>query len=145
MKPSGVILPLIALLVLAGGASAQSQGGPIAAAAAAAHVRLEPRAAQPLNLEACLALAMKNSTRRRVAASSTDVALARQGQAQSSRYPELSASLTATRLDEDPNFIFPTSSIAVPASTMRTSKLIDGVVWDGKNPAAYAGGFKVKA
>ena len=28
---------------------------------------------------------------------------------------------------------------------MRTSKLIDGVVWDGKNPKAYAAGFKLKA
>jgi len=28
---------------------------------------------------------------------------------------------------------------------MRTSKLIDGVVWDGKDPARYADGFKVKA
>jgi nitrate/nitrite transport system substrate-binding protein len=27
---------------------------------------------------------------------------------------------------------------------MRSSKLIDGIVWDGKNPKAYADGFKVK-
>ncbi len=26
---------------------------------------------------------------------------------------------------------------------MRTSKLIDGVVWDGRDPKKYAGGFKV--
>ena len=32
----------------------------------------------------------------------------------------------------------------VPKDLMRTSKLIDGVVWDGKDPAKYAGGFKVK-
>ena len=25
---------------------------------------------------------------------------------------------------------------------MRSSKLIDGVVWDGKDPAKYADGFK---
>ena len=34
---------------------------------------------------------------------------------------------------------------AVPKAEMRSSKLIDGVVWDGKNPKAYADGFKVKA
>jgi len=34
---------------------------------------------------------------------------------------------------------------AVPKSEMRSHKLIDGVVWDGKNPKAYADGFKVKA
>ena len=27
---------------------------------------------------------------------------------------------------------------------MRASKLMDGVVWDGKDPVKYAGGFKVK-
>jgi len=34
--------------------------------------------------------------------------------------------------------------INVPKDPMRTSKLIDGVVWDGKDPAKYADGFKVK-
>ena len=35
--------------------------------------------------------------------------------------------------------------VSVPKSPMRSSKLIDGVVWDGSNPAKYADGFKVKA
>ncbi len=35
--------------------------------------------------------------------------------------------------------------IAVPKDAMRSSKLIDGVVWDGKDPQAYANGFKIKA
>jgi nitrate/nitrite transport system substrate-binding protein len=35
--------------------------------------------------------------------------------------------------------------INVPKDTMRSSKLIDGVVWDGKDPAKYADGFKIKA
>jgi nitrate/nitrite transport system substrate-binding protein len=34
--------------------------------------------------------------------------------------------------------------ISVPKDSLRTSKLIDGVVWDGKNPKAYAAGFKIK-
>lgn len=37
------------------------------------------------------------------------------------------------------------SKTPLPGSDMRSSKLIDGVVWDGKNPRAYADGFKVKA
>lgn len=37
------------------------------------------------------------------------------------------------------------SKTPVPKDTMRTSKLMDGVVWDGKNPKAYADGFKIKA
>jgi nitrate/nitrite transport system substrate-binding protein len=34
---------------------------------------------------------------------------------------------------------------AVPKDAMRSARLIDGVVWDGKDPAKYADGFKVKA
>jgi nitrate/nitrite transport system substrate-binding protein len=33
----------------------------------------------------------------------------------------------------------------VPKSDMRTSKLMDGVVWDGKDPKKYAESFKIKA
>jgi len=32
----------------------------------------------------------------------------------------------------------------VPASPMRASKLMDGAVWDGKDPKAYAAGFTIK-
>jgi nitrate/nitrite transport system substrate-binding protein len=35
--------------------------------------------------------------------------------------------------------------VPLPKSDMRSSKLIDGVVWDGKDPAKYADGFKIKA
>ncbi len=34
--------------------------------------------------------------------------------------------------------------ISVPSDPMRSSKLIDGVVWNGKDPKAYANSFKVK-
>ncbi|MHB1292316.1 MAG: CmpA/NrtA family ABC transporter substrate-binding protein [Sulfuricella sp.] len=33
----------------------------------------------------------------------------------------------------------------IPKDVMRSSKMIDGTVWDGKNPKAYAAGFKVRA
>ena len=33
----------------------------------------------------------------------------------------------------------------IPKSEMRTSKLIDGTVWDGKDPKKYAASFKIKA
>ncbi len=35
--------------------------------------------------------------------------------------------------------------VSLPKSDMRSTKLIDGVVWDGSNPAKYADSFKVKA
>ena len=36
------------------------------------------------------------------------------------------------------------AKVALPKSDMRSSKLIDGVVWDGSNPKAYADSFKIK-
>ena len=36
------------------------------------------------------------------------------------------------------------AKVPVPASAMRSAKLMDGVVWDGKDPKAYAAGFKIK-
>ena len=36
------------------------------------------------------------------------------------------------------------AKISVPKDAMRSVKMIDGVVWDGKDPAKYADGFKVK-
>jgi nitrate/nitrite transport system substrate-binding protein len=37
------------------------------------------------------------------------------------------------------------AKVPLPSSPMRSSKLLDGVVWDGKDPAAYAAAFKVRA
>ncbi|HET9653119.1 MAG TPA: CmpA/NrtA family ABC transporter substrate-binding protein [Usitatibacter sp.] len=36
------------------------------------------------------------------------------------------------------------AKVSVPKDLMRTAKLMDGVVWDGKDPVKYAGGFKVR-
>lgn len=35
--------------------------------------------------------------------------------------------------------------ISVPKDPMRSSKLMDGVTWDGKDPKAYAASFKIRA
>ncbi|MCE9571481.1 MAG: ABC transporter substrate-binding protein [Rhodocyclales bacterium] len=37
------------------------------------------------------------------------------------------------------------AGVALPKSDMRSHKLIDGVVWDGKDPKKYAASFKVRA
>ncbi|MDP2820025.1 MAG: CmpA/NrtA family ABC transporter substrate-binding protein [Polaromonas sp.] len=36
------------------------------------------------------------------------------------------------------------AKIGIPKDAMRSSKLMDGVVWDGKDPARYADSFKIK-
>jgi nitrate/nitrite transport system substrate-binding protein len=37
------------------------------------------------------------------------------------------------------------AKVSLPKSEMRTSKFVDGVTWDGKDPAKYADSFSVKA
>ncbi len=37
------------------------------------------------------------------------------------------------------------TKVAVPKATLRSTRLIDGTVWDGKNPKAYADSFKIRA
>jgi nitrate/nitrite transport system substrate-binding protein len=37
------------------------------------------------------------------------------------------------------------AKVAVPKSDFRTTKLIDGAVWDGKDPKKYAASFKIRA
>jgi nitrate/nitrite transport system substrate-binding protein len=37
------------------------------------------------------------------------------------------------------------AKVNIPKSAMRSTKMIDGLVWDGSNPAAYAASFKMKA
>lgn len=35
--------------------------------------------------------------------------------------------------------------VSVPKNALRSSRLIDGVVWDGRDPKSYAAGFKIRA
>jgi len=37
------------------------------------------------------------------------------------------------------------AKVSVPKSPLRSVKMVDGTVWDGKNPKAYADSFKIKA
>jgi nitrate/nitrite transport system substrate-binding protein len=37
------------------------------------------------------------------------------------------------------------AKVNVPKDSMRSTKLMDGVVWDGRNPQAYAGSFTIRA
>jgi nitrate/nitrite transport system substrate-binding protein len=37
------------------------------------------------------------------------------------------------------------AKVNIPKDVLRTSKLLDGVVWDGKDPRKYADSFKIKA
>lgn len=60
-----------------------------------------------LTLQDCLAIAFQNSRLRTVSQRSIEIAEAQRDQALSAYWPQLKLGVTATRMDEDPNFIFP--------------------------------------
>lgn len=93
------------------------------AAAASSAAQASP-AAPALSLEQCIAQALTTSPRAKAADAGVDLADARTGQARSSRYPSLSATMSATRLDEDPDFVFPASRMVVPASRIDVPPMV---------------------
>jgi len=59
------------------------------------------------SLEECLDIALKNNRQRLVSKFAIDIAEAQHKQALSAYWPQLKVGISATRLDEDVNFIFP--------------------------------------
>jgi hypothetical protein len=68
-----------------------------------------------VNLEKCLNIALENNRQRRVSQSAIEIAEAQHKQALSAYWPQLKLEVSATRMDEDMNFIFPqeTSSYGI--------------------------------
>jgi outer membrane protein len=122
MRRSVIVCAALAAMVGVGTlVSAQTRPGGVtsSASSAAAKVDAAPDAGT-LTLQQCLDLAMKNSHRRAAAASSVEIAKAQQGQAASANYPSLNATFSATRMNANPNFVFPASIQGVPASQFIT-------------------------
>ena len=55
--------------------------------------------------------------------------------------PKVPTAATQTRLFSEAASAL---GMAIPASPMRSSTLIDGKVWDGSDPAGYARSFAIK-
>jgi outer membrane protein len=147
----------LAMLVPVVARSATPQGPPLLLAATGS-ARFAATPPEVLDLSRCLRLAVDAGNRRKVADAEVDAATARLGQARSSRYPEVSASLSGVRLNENPNFIFPGMTISTPASTIDTGipgmaipipgqnfqmadwdvKLMDRTLFTGSLSATYA-------
>jgi len=77
-----------------------------------------PPDVQRLDLRKCIELALQNNDRSKISRDSVEAALAVHRQALSAWWPQISGSISASRMDEDLNFIFPSSQIAVPASAL---------------------------
>lgn len=74
---------------------------------------------QIINLQECIDIALKNNRHRLISKASVDVAEFQHKQAKSAYWPQLNLEVSATRMDENPNFIFPSrplplGSIATP-------------------------------
>ncbi len=67
-----------------------------------------------VNLKECLNIALEKNRRRQVSKAAIEIAEAQYKQALSAYWPQLKLTASATRVDDDPNFIFPASSFTVP-------------------------------
>ena len=74
--------------------------------------------ARLLSLRDCLDIALRNNRWRPVSRLNVEIADAQLRQAFSSYWPQLGAKASYTRMDEDPNFIFPSTALTVPGMTV---------------------------
>jgi outer membrane protein TolC len=77
-------------------------------------------ASQTLTLEACLQSAMENNHRLPAAAFGLQLAEAQHRQALAGYWPQLAMKGGFQRLDEAPNFLFPSTAFTLPAQTINT-------------------------
>jgi outer membrane protein len=114
--------PILLVLALCLGAIASAQtkdvdkGNP---QASSSELR-QGSTATRFNLAQCIAYALQNNNRSKVSKDSIDIALGIQKQALSSLWPQITGRIMGTRMDEDPNFIFPASAIPIPSSSFAT-------------------------
>jgi outer membrane protein TolC len=73
--------------------------------------------AREMTLEDCLRAAMENSHRRPASKFAVVMAEAQHRQALAGYWPQISGNMAYERMDQSPNFVFPASTMSVPAST----------------------------
>ena len=111
-----LLLCLAAVLLLPSLCISQSKTA-AATAATRPTERSQPSApATRLDVARCIELALQNNNRSKISRDSVEMAVALHKQALSSWWPQISGSVMASRMDEDPNFLFPSSGVSVPAS-----------------------------
>jgi outer membrane protein TolC len=78
----------------------------------------DPTDTMELDLEKSIALGLQMNSRGKVSRASVEAARALHKQALSSWWPTVSAKIYGTRMDQDPNFIFPASQMMIPGGTI---------------------------
>ncbi len=84
------------------------------------NVQLDRKNPGPLNLSQCLDIALQNNHFRPASKFAIEIAEAQYRQALSAYWPQVAVRASYSIMDEDPNFVFPPSTIHVPASVLTT-------------------------
>src|ERR1039457_2575327 len=71
-----------------------------------------------LTLKDCLDIALEKNHSRGVSRMSLEIAEAQHRQALSGYWPQIGAKAAYSLMDQDPNFVFPSKSMQIPASTV---------------------------
>jgi outer membrane protein TolC len=117
MSTKGRIMKSIGLIWHLGLQAALGMGlaaGP----ALAAEDSAPPMAAQTFTLDQCLRFALENNHRRPASAQSLAIAEAQHRQALAGYWPQLSMQVGFEHMEKEPNFLFPSSSFAVPGQAI---------------------------
>jgi outer membrane protein len=86
----------------------------------AANVQMDRKYPGPLNLSQCLEIALQNNHFRPASKFAVEIAEAQYRQALSAYWPQVGIRVSYSIMDEDPNFVFPPSTINVPPSVLTT-------------------------
>jgi outer membrane protein len=112
------LIRFLTAILCAGGLAVAVAGEPEAAPATVVSAISANGQIRTLDLESCLSEAMANSHRRPASRFSVAMAEAQHRQALAGYWPQINAQAAYQRMDESPNFLFPASSISVPAQTL---------------------------
>ncbi|HWR89455.1 MAG TPA: TolC family protein, partial [Dissulfurispiraceae bacterium] len=100
-------------------------------AAGSEHSGREKGAGQPaprlLGIDECIDIALQNNRNRPVSQFAIEIAEAQYEQAMSSYWPQLAVRAAYTIMDDDPNFIFPATSINIPSTALTLSSPLGSI------------------
>ena len=71
-----------------------------------------------LHLQECIDIALDNNRSRAAARTNVEIARSQLRQAHSAFWPQLKIGAVYSRMDENPNFVFPASTMRIPPMTM---------------------------
>jgi outer membrane protein len=101
-------------------------------------------AGSALTLQQCIDLALRQSHLRVASRYGVEIAESQHRQALSAYWPQIGAKATYTMMDQDPSFVFPSSTVQIPASTVVANTPLGAIPVSTPAMSYQTGAIKVK-